>query len=160
VFALGINSSNQIVVGGDFTSINGTNRNHFARLHSDGSLDAGFDPGPGANGTVYTLAVLPGDDILIGGNFTTVNGAPRNRVARVLGGGVALSPVATASASGGKILLRFSAVAGKTYRLESSANMINWQPVSSLVATGVAVEWLQPITSAHAARFYRVLVLP
>lgn len=160
VFALGVNSSNQIVVGGDFTSINGTNRNRFARLHSDGTLDAGFDPGPGANGTVYTVAVLPGDDILIGGNFTTVNGAVRNRVAKILGGGVAFSPVASASAAGGQILLRFSAVAGRSYRLESSSTLGNWQPVSTQVATGASVEWLQPVTANPPARFYRVLVLP
>ena len=160
VFALGVNSSNQIVVGGAFTTINGTNRNRFARLHSDGSLDAGFDPGPGANGTVYTVAVLPNDDILIGGNFTTVNGAVRNRVAKILGGGVALGPVAAATAAGGQIRLRYTAIPGRTYRLESSGNLINWQPVSSQMATTTTVEWLQPANPAMDARFFRVLVLP
>lgn len=160
VFALGINSSNQIVVGGDFTSINGTNRNRFARLHSDGSVDVGFDPGPGANGTVYTVAVLPSDDILIGGSFTTVNGAIRNRVAKILGGGIAFSPVASASAAEGQLLLRFSAMPGKSYRLESSLNLKVWQAVSTQVAVGSSVEWVKPIDSNSSTRFYRVLVLP
>lgn len=160
VFALGVNASNQIVIGGDFTSVNGTNRNRFARLHSNGSLDLGFDPGPGANGTVYAVTVLPGGDVLIGGNFTTVNGAVRNRVAKILGGGLAAAPVAAATAAGGQIHLRYTAIPGRTYRLESSANLLNWQAVSTQVATSTAVEWLQPANPGTNARFFRVLVLP
>jgi uncharacterized delta-60 repeat protein len=38
-------STGKIVIGGDFTSVNGTNRNCIARLNADGSLDLGFDPG-------------------------------------------------------------------------------------------------------------------
>ena len=160
VFALGVNSSNQIVVGGDFTTVNGTNRNRFARLHSDGTLDVGFDPGPGANGTVYTVAILSNDDILIGGNFTTVNGALRNRVAKILGGGIAFSPVASAAASGGLIHLRFSAQAGKTYRLESSANLLVWEAVSTKAANSATVEWTQTVVQGAGPRFYRVRVMP
>ena len=148
------------MVGGDFTTVNGTNRNRFARLHSDGTLDVGFDPGPGANGTVYTVAILSNDDILIGGNFTTVNGALRNRVAKVLGGGIAFSPVASAAASGGLIHLRFSAQAGKTYRLESSANLLVWEAVSTKAANSATVEWTQTVVQGAGPRFYRVRVMP
>jgi uncharacterized delta-60 repeat protein len=38
-------STGRIVIGGGFTSVNGTNRNYIARLNADGSLDLGFDPG-------------------------------------------------------------------------------------------------------------------
>jgi uncharacterized delta-60 repeat protein len=159
VFALGVNASNQVLVGGNFTSINGVSRNRFARLHSDGSVDIGFDPGPGANGTVFSLAVLPNDDLLIGGDFTTVNGAVRNRVARILGGGIAFSPRATVTAAGGQFYLRFSAQAGKTYRLESSVDLLNWTPVATNTATSVTVEWTQSMIGGAGARFFRVRVM-
>src|SRR5256886_5724319 len=32
-----------------FRSVNGTNRNHIARLNADGSLDLSFDPGTGTD---------------------------------------------------------------------------------------------------------------
>lgn len=156
VFALGLNSFNQVFVGGNFTSINGTNRSRFARLHSDGSLDAGFDPGPGANAAVFTLAVLPSDDLIIGGDFTTVSGAVRNRVARILGGGLAFSPVASAAASGGQFLLSFSTQAGRTYRLETSSNLVDWILVTTKTATGASLQWTQPIAGTAGGKFYRL----
>jgi uncharacterized delta-60 repeat protein len=156
VFALGLNASNQILVGGSFTSINGTNRNRFARLHENGGLDVGFDPGPGANGTVYTLAVLPNDDLIIGGDFTAVNGAVRNRIARILGGGLSLSPAATVMAAGGQLYLSFGVQAGTTYRLECSVDLANWIPVATNTATSATLQWMQPMAGAIDARFYRV----
>jgi uncharacterized delta-60 repeat protein len=38
-------SSGKILIGGSFTSVNGTNRNYLARLNPDGGLDLSFDPG-------------------------------------------------------------------------------------------------------------------
>ena len=156
VFALGLNSSNQIVVGGNFTAINGVTRNRFARLQSDGRLDAAFDPGPGANGTVFALVVQPNNDIVIGGNFTMVSGAVRNRLARVLGGGVAFSPFATASAAGGQVCLTFSVQSGGRYRLEASANLVDWTPVATNQAVAATIHWTQPMAGGAKARFYRV----
>ncbi len=158
VFALGVNSSNQVVLGGSFSTINGTNRNRFARLHSDGSLDTGFDPGPGANGTVFTLSVLPSDDILIGGDFTSVNGAVRNRLARILGGGVAFSPTASVAAASGQLHLQFSAQSGRTYRLEASSNLVDWIAVGTKTATSTTVDWTQSV-SGSSSRYFRVRVM-
>ena len=42
----------KIVIGGQFTSVNGVGQNRVARLNSDGSLDTGFDAEAGALGDV------------------------------------------------------------------------------------------------------------
>ena len=73
----------KIIIGGNFTSFNGTNRFHVARLYTDGSLDTTFDPGLGVNGTVWTVALASNDQLIIGGQFTSYNGTNVNNVARI-----------------------------------------------------------------------------
>jgi uncharacterized delta-60 repeat protein len=83
VWAIAVQPDGKIMTGGLFESINGINRNRIARLNSDGSLDMGFNPGAGVNDVIFPMAVLPDGKILIGGNFTSYNGAPRNGIARL-----------------------------------------------------------------------------
>lgn len=69
----------RILIGGLFTSVNGTNRNGLARLNLDGSLDTDFDVGTGTKGPdnvgAVTAMALQGDGkILVGGSFTTFAG--------------------------------------------------------------------------------------
>lgn len=73
----------KIVVAGDFNSANSTNRNHIARLNADGKLDPTFDTGSGPNGPVFTAAVQLDGRIIVGGDFTSINGVARNRIARL-----------------------------------------------------------------------------
>ena len=56
VYAVVDQTDDQIVIGGAFTNFNGTVLNRVARLNSDGSLDTSFNPGAGADNTVYALA--------------------------------------------------------------------------------------------------------
>ncbi|TAL03355.1 MAG: hypothetical protein EPO07_06315, partial [Verrucomicrobia bacterium] len=84
-----LDASGRILLGGDFTSVNGTNRNRLARLNSDGSLDTGFDPRTGANGPVWTVGVQSDGKILVGGPFTTFNGVSRNGLTRLASTGAA-----------------------------------------------------------------------
>jgi uncharacterized repeat protein (TIGR01451 family)/uncharacterized delta-60 repeat protein len=72
-----------ILAAGEFTSINGTNRNYIARLLTNGVVDAAFDPGVGPNGPVLSMVVQSDGRLLIGGEFTAVSGTPRNRIARL-----------------------------------------------------------------------------
>ncbi|MEQ1748674.1 MAG: choice-of-anchor D domain-containing protein, partial [Prosthecobacter sp.] len=87
VTATAVQPDGKIIIGGNFTSVNGVPRSNIARLNADGSLDTGFDPK--TNGVVYSLAVQPDGKILLGGVFTTLqpNGAvsatTRWNVARV-----------------------------------------------------------------------------
>jgi uncharacterized delta-60 repeat protein len=82
VATLALQSDGKIVIGGDF-KINGESRNGIARLNSDGSLDASFNPGAGVNNEILALAVQPDGKIVIGGDFTLYNGVSRPRVARL-----------------------------------------------------------------------------
>jgi uncharacterized delta-60 repeat protein len=70
----------KILVAGTFTSFNGTPRNRIARLNSDGSLDSTFDPGSGADATVYKIGLLPSSKIVLGGNFNNLNDTSRLRL--------------------------------------------------------------------------------
>lgn len=85
----------QIVIGGDFTRVDEIPRKSIARLKDEGSLDAGFYPGLGADDQVSVVA-NQGDKVILGGFFTHVNGAARNYIARLnTNGGVdtAFDPV-------------------------------------------------------------------
>ena len=85
VGAAAIQSDGKIVIGGAFTTYNGTPRKGIARLNADGSLDTTFDPGEGVFGfgVVRTTAVQSDGKILIGGLFSSINGIPRNSIARL-----------------------------------------------------------------------------
>jgi len=78
-----IQSDGKIIIGGAFTSVNGTARNRIARLNTDGSLDISFDPGTGANNNVTTISIQNDGKIIIGGLFTSYNGTGRNRIMRL-----------------------------------------------------------------------------
>jgi uncharacterized delta-60 repeat protein len=76
-------SSGKILVAGNFTTYNGTARNHILRLNSDGSLDTTFTVGTGFGSAVSTLTVQSDNKIIAGGGFTTYNGTTTNRIARL-----------------------------------------------------------------------------
>ncbi len=73
----------KIVIWGNFTSYNGVARNRIARLNTDGSLDTTFNPGVGANSSVYTALIQPSSKLLIAGNFTSYNSTAITRIARI-----------------------------------------------------------------------------
>jgi uncharacterized delta-60 repeat protein len=79
-----VQSDGKILIGGFFTTYNGTSRGSLARLNTDGSLDTGFlATGAGANSYVNSVVVQSDDKILIGGSFTTYNGTSRGSLARL-----------------------------------------------------------------------------
>jgi len=84
-------SDGKIIIGGDFITYNGTSASRIARLLTDGTLDAGFNTGTGANNSIYTTAIQSDGKIITGGSFTTYNGTARNRIARIYGGTVGIS---------------------------------------------------------------------
>ena len=45
--SVAVQPDGKVLIGGDFTTVNGTNRNGIARLNADGSLDSSFNPGTG-----------------------------------------------------------------------------------------------------------------
>jgi len=83
VRTVSVQSDGKIIIGGDFTSYNGTAFNRIARLNEDGSVDTEFEIGLGVNNTVFTSSIQNDDKIIIGGRFTHFNDRGRNRVARI-----------------------------------------------------------------------------
>jgi uncharacterized delta-60 repeat protein/uncharacterized repeat protein (TIGR01451 family) len=84
VWAIAVQGDHKIIIGGDFTSINGVPRNHIARLNADGSLDNSFNnPGTGASDSVRALALQLDGSILAGGLFTSFNSTPQSRIVRL-----------------------------------------------------------------------------
>ena len=80
-----IQSDGKIIIGGIFTSYNGIVRNNIARLNTNGTLDATFNPGTGANNSVSTTSIQSDGKIIIGGSFTGYNDIGRNRITRING---------------------------------------------------------------------------
>jgi uncharacterized delta-60 repeat protein len=83
VETIAVQSDGKILIGGFFTSFNGTPRNRIARLNADGSLDTTFDPGSGFNNPVFSIVPQPDGKILVGGAFRQYNGAPANGIVRL-----------------------------------------------------------------------------
>lgn len=83
VYDLALQPDGKIIAVGAFTAMHGTARNRVARLNADGSLDTSFDPGTGANGTIYAALLQPDGKVVVGGTFTTFNGTAREYLARL-----------------------------------------------------------------------------
>lgn len=83
VFSTAVQSDDKVIVGGTFTSFNGSSINRIARLNEDGSLDTTFNPGIGFNNSVRTIVLQLDGKMIIGGDFTSYNGSVFNRLTRL-----------------------------------------------------------------------------
>ncbi|MCY7347909.1 MAG: FG-GAP-like repeat-containing protein [Pyrinomonadaceae bacterium] len=63
----------KFIVVGDFTQIGGITRSRIARVNGDGLIDATFNPGGGANNSIFDAALQADGKIIIGGNFSGFN---------------------------------------------------------------------------------------
>jgi uncharacterized delta-60 repeat protein len=161
VYGIAVQPDDKIVMVGAFTSVAGATRNRIARLSATGAVDPSFDPGLGANNIVYTLALLPGGKIIIGGEFTSVNGFPRNGVARLNGdtSGETLRIRPGFGFSANTFRLSVDAIAGRRYALDTSIDLINWTPLMTNTASGAVLDFIDN-TPAPNRRFYRTRLAP
>ncbi|HEX6287673.1 MAG TPA: hypothetical protein VFZ66_00710 [Herpetosiphonaceae bacterium] len=83
VYAMVVQPDGKILIGGEFTSINGETRHRIARLNTDGTLDLTFAATSVDDGVIYALALQPDGKILIGGKFSRVNGTPHDSLVRL-----------------------------------------------------------------------------
>jgi uncharacterized delta-60 repeat protein len=88
VLALALQSDGRILVGGQFSQVDLTQRFNLARLNTNGSVDLTFDPVNGPSGDVNAIVIQPDGGIIIGGTFIGYNGFARGGIARVLANGV------------------------------------------------------------------------
>ena len=83
VWSLALQPDGKILVAGDFTSFDQKPWGRLVRLNPSGRADTSFDPGSGADGQIFAVAVQPDGKIVIGGDFTRFNLVERNRIARL-----------------------------------------------------------------------------
>ena len=79
-----VQADGRILVGGEFTSISGCSNSFLARLNSDGSLDASFNPPGQTDGAVSRLIQQPDRKVLVGGSFGRLLGHAQPALARLL----------------------------------------------------------------------------
>jgi hypothetical protein len=74
---------NEVFVGGDFTSAGGVSANNVARFNTQTNTWSSLGTGSsnGVNDYVYALAVV-GNEVVVGGEFTSAGGVSANGVAR------------------------------------------------------------------------------
>ena len=83
VYAVAVQPDGKILAGGDFQKFNNQKAGHLVRLNPDGSFDAGFDVGTGADADILFVLVQKDGKILISGSFNNVNGSPCAHIARL-----------------------------------------------------------------------------
>ena len=79
--SIAIQSDGKILVGGVYTTYQGSSQNSLIRLNSNGSKDSTFNIGTGFNTFVYgipSIAIQTDGKILVGGDFTSYSGISLN----------------------------------------------------------------------------------
>jgi len=165
-----IQSDGKIIIGGGFTTYNGTARNHIARLNADGTLDGTFDPGTGASSNVLTTAIQSDGKIIIGGEFGVYNGTQKFRVARILHcNNTSSSLLETAcdsyTAPDGQIYSTsgiITAVISNTTDCDSiiTINLTVKQSSSSSITVTVCDSYLAPDGQVHTTSGIKTAVIP
>ena len=83
VWALALQPDGKVLAGGAFETFNRKPCCRLVRLESDGAVDAGFNTGSGADGSVFAVTLQADGKIVIGGDFNRINQVERNRIARL-----------------------------------------------------------------------------
>jgi uncharacterized delta-60 repeat protein len=161
VAALALQADGKLLVGGGFTSVDGVAYRAVVRLNPDGRVDPTFNPGAGPDGIVYTLALQPDGNVIIAGDFNTISGTPRDRLARLFGDHP--PPVAprlgVASLADGQVGVSFLSEPGRMFTLESSDSLTPpaWRAGNSRLGDGGPMT-LFSTNESSPQQFYRVRV--
>jgi uncharacterized delta-60 repeat protein len=84
ILDLHLQADGKLIVVGSFTLYNTVGRSRMARLHTNGTLDYGFDHCYLFNGGVNAVDVLPNGNVVIGGGFTQFAGVNQTRLIRFI----------------------------------------------------------------------------
>jgi uncharacterized delta-60 repeat protein len=159
VFDFQVLPDGRIMIVGSFTSVGSSNRNGIARLNPDGSLDPTFDAGLGANDIVRSVAVQPNGWVVIGGEFTSINGQPCKYLARLRSDGTRPVFASPGLLSAGEVHMKLFGNAGSSYVVESSSDLAAWVPVWTNRFTASSWEWTERASPEPGSRFYRAYQL-
>lgn len=85
--AIALQPDNKMIVAGSFQTFSGNARASIIRLNPDGSVDPGFDPAGGPDYAIHAVAVQDDGRILVGGEFTHIDGKDAPYLCRLLPNG-------------------------------------------------------------------------
>jgi uncharacterized delta-60 repeat protein len=146
----------RVLVGGSFSTVNGVSRKNIARLNSDGSLDTSLNPGAGADAAVRAMVLQPDGNVILAGDFLTINGVVRPYVARLYGDSI-IFPSMNVARSNAFVIVSWPTNA-TGYSLRQSTNLssaASWVLVSQPVTTNSGQNSVMVPASA-GTRFFRL----
>jgi len=105
VNAIALQTNNNIIVGGDFTTYSGGTiiANSIIKLNSDGSADNTFISKSGFTGFIYSMVLQNDNKIIIGGQFTEYSGQSANNIIRLNSDGTIDTNFTTGSGFNGTV---------------------------------------------------------
>jgi len=130
-----------------------------ALLTAQGALDDVFDANLSADDDIRCLTVQQDGNVLISGGFTSINGTPRNGIARIFGIPTASRPTLSGVLfRSGTFSCQASTLAGKKYTLQykDSVELNAWNSFPAVNGDGTTKTFSDsnpPLTH----RFYRLL---
>ncbi|MDX1952132.1 MAG: Calx-beta domain-containing protein [Verrucomicrobiota bacterium] len=164
VLAVAVQQDGKVLLGGEFSSVTGTNRTRIARLLNTGALDTTFDPGSGADDSVLDIHVQADRQILVAGAFFTLNGFPSPGIGRLNGD---LDPAHTeititnvVITAQGAISFGFLTETGKNYQIQGSTDLEQWTTIQPVSGTGSTTTFSETIGAIGTHKFYRVMLVP
>lgn len=83
LFVVRLQPGGGILIGGEFSQINGTTQSNLARLFDSGLVDPSFSPGIGPDGPVLSMQVTDAGEIYIAGRFQNYDQIPCPGLARL-----------------------------------------------------------------------------
>ena len=102
IFSMQLQTDGKIIVGGGFETLGpaptSTVRPRLGRFNADGSVDSGYNPV--ADGSVRALLLQPDGKMLVGGQFTTLGGASRQNLGRLVASGAVSQSLAVVPGTG------------------------------------------------------------
>src|SRR5207248_2279571 len=105
----------------------------------------------------------PAGTILIGGNFRSVNGMPRSRLAQLNSDGSVFGSLdfnPPTAMPEGHLRLTTQNAAGVEHVIEVSSNLVDWIPIYTNTAPRSPLDFIDTNADRFRPRFYRAVVKP
>ena len=156
-----IQSNGQILVGGSFTTWNGTTVNRIVRLNSDGTRDTTFTTNTGTaagNGRVDAFAQQSDGKIIVGGTFTTWNGVTVGAIVRLNTDGTRDTVFTTNTGTGTSSIIKLIVLSDNKILLCGNMSSWNGTTANRIIKlnsdgtrdTGFTLQTVNPIGAAES----------
>ncbi|MBX3697168.1 MAG: delta-60 repeat domain-containing protein [Dokdonella sp.] len=99
IYAVLVQADEGVIIGGEFSSVNGVQRKNLARIGPDGFLDANWRAD--TDGTIYVLSADGLGNVYVGGAYLNIQGQARFGIARIATNGQVDPVWAPAQSNGG-----------------------------------------------------------